>query len=170
MEALGRRQGERADSAESTLEHRPGQAAVNGGGHSRWVGPGMRWTDSFNVTSCYRYPVTACYVLLLRGVKRYTDPTGAWNRTDGSLHGGVASRVVCPLPLERMLVAVPLRSHTRALCVITISAPTPTSPGNSLPSRCRALEPYRHFLRQHFNAQPRCRTWQWSRHIEPHRC
>ena len=75
MESLGRRQGERADSAgsaESTLERRPGQAAVNGGGHSRWVGPGMRWTDSF--VTCRPvtvYPVTACYVLLLRGVKRY---------------------------------------------------------------------------------------------------
>ena len=64
MEALGRRQGERADSAESTLEHRPGQAAVNGGGHSRWVGP--LWTDSF-VTFC---TVTSCYRISRNGLLR----------------------------------------------------------------------------------------------------
>ena len=47
-------------------------------------------------------PVTACYVLLLRGVKRSGHEVGArvaWSRTDRSLHGGVASGVVSVLLL-----------------------------------------------------------------------
>ena len=62
----------------------------------------------------------------------------AWNRTDRSLHGGgVASRVVCPLPLERMLrlVAVSPRSHTRALCDHDLCTLTKTS---LLTTPCRA--------------------------------
>ena len=51
MESLGRRQGERADSAgsaESTLERRPGQAAVNGGGHI------LTWVDAVSFAVLYR--------------------------------------------------------------------------------------------------------------------
>ena len=81
MESLGRRQGERADSAgstESTLERRPGQAAVTEAA-TGWSDLGACSFVTFcTVTSCYRISRNGLLRAVTEGCKTIRTPADVW--------------------------------------------------------------------------------------------